>query len=213
MVKAKKNPPKKSPTAKKSGTGVTAIVAEEFGNYSIRAGKLNGVIVARAFPRQAAKSQGLIAEATGNSEPEAIEALKELIQERNVQRAEERRWDEVAEFAVPSNAEFIEALLQANFTQAQVAMLKSHAIAGADGLAKGKLLNAAGYKSHDAASKALASAANLVADYLGAEGSGASPRAKAGVAPILAFEQSTDDETREIWVMHDDLRQAVLAAL
>ena len=213
MANSKKARSEKSLAAKKAWTGPSSIVAEEFGNYSIRAGKLSGKFVARAFPKRVANKQGLIAEATGSSELEAIETLKALIEDRSVKRAEERRWDKAAEIAVPSDEEYAEALLLASFTQAQVAMLKSHAVAGADGLARVQLLNAAGYKSHDAASKALASAANLISDHLGAKGPSSVTSSKKGIAPILAFEQSANDEGQEIWVMHEELRQAVLAAL
>lgn len=207
----------KSKTKKKSraaGTEIKAadaatIVEDGFGSYLIRAGRLNGNFVARAFPETGSRSQGLIAEASGTSEADAIEALKEILRIRGAERTEARRWEGRSDISIPSKEEFSEALGQMKLTDAQLAMLKAHAIAGDDGMSMAALTRAAGYKSEDTAVKALKRAGSHVADFLGVETQTDAANDQKDAREILGYCIEGDAETASVWVMHDELRHAV----
>ena len=195
------------------GVDASSILEEEFGNYWIKAGRLSGNCIARAFPKRGAKSRGMIAEASGDSETEAIAALKELLEKRAIVRADLRRWDEEAMISVPSREEFIEALGQASLSQTQVALLKSWSVAGEKGLGINDLMKATGYRSPDSALKIMSRAGVLIADYLGvayAVSDGGNPIA---AARVIACCNDAESETPENWIMHEELRTAVWTAL
>ena len=161
----KSQPKFKTPqVVKKKGADVAGIVEEEYGNYQIKAGRLSGTYIARAFPKPPAKAQGMIAEARGDSEQAAIAALKALIEARDAERTQNRRWEERSSSQVANETEFVEAVRQVSLSPAQVAMLKAHAIAAEDGLTFRQLANTAGYKSADTAAKVLKQAGALIAD-------------------------------------------------
>lgn len=206
MVKSKtSNAGKARPT----GVAIGSIVEDEFGNYKIRAGQLNGVFVARAFPRHSAKSQGLMAEAKGKSEDDAIEALKTLLTEREAERTAARRWEARSDTTVATQEEFFEALRQSNLSAAQRSMLKALALAGEDGLVAVSIMNAGGYKSQDAAIKALAKAGALIADFIGLEAPAADKAGSEHAIAILGYRSSEDVEAPLHLIMHEELREAV----
>lgn len=210
----KSQPKFKAPrVAKKKGADVAGIVEEDYGKYQIKAGRLSGTYIARAFPKASAKAQGMIAEAKGDSEEAAIAALKALIEARDVERTENRRWEEKSASQVANETEFLEALRQASLSQAQVAMLKAHAIAAEDGLTFRQLANAAGYKNHDTAAKVLRKAGALIADYLRIEVSGDEAADGEGAVTVLAFGRAPEEDAPTVWVMHEELRRAVRKAL
>lgn len=213
MAKAKL---KKSGDSSKSGKNVTnlaTIIEEEFGKYRIRAGRLSGNFVARAFPKISSNSQGLMAEAAGASEEEAIEALKERLRERDAQRTAARRWEQRTGISVPSKEEYIEALRQTQLSAAQLAMLKAQAIAGENGMTHGALTSAAGYSSRATAVKVLARAGTVVADFLGVDYQAGGKHNQSDPTRVLGFPKDPDEETQPIWIMHEELRQAVWATL
>ena len=189
------------------------IIEEEYGNYRIKAGRLSGDFVARAFPNRASRGQGLIAEATGGSEVEAIASLKHVIEEREAQRREQRRWEPRSSICVPSEAEFVEALRQTRFTQPQLAMLNLHALAGPAGRSETQLQHAAGYKSNDTAQKSYARVGGLVADYLGVAYPVLEDCNGWGEVQVLAFRDATEGAAAAVWIMHQELRDAVRVAL
>lgn len=189
------------------------IVEDAFGNYLIRAGRLNGDFIARAFPAMGSKSQGLIAEATGTSEADAIETLKESLRIRSATRTQARRWDERSDTAIPSKAEFIEALRQMKMTDAQLAMLKAHAVAGENGMTLAALTRASGYKSQDTALKALKRAGSLVGDFLGVDIQPDAANDKKDAREVLGYPIEGDTDAASVWVMHDELRDAVRSAV
>ena len=189
---------------------VSAVVEEEFGNYRIKAGRLSGVYVARAFPKVDAPSKGLIAEASGESEVEAIRALKSLIHERDVKRTAVRRSDERSGVSVPSTTEFTEALLQVRLSDAQDAILKALAISGESGLTELELMNAAGYRSQGTVDKVIARAGVLIADYL----SVSYPEEPAlGASMVIAVKHAANGQPTATWTMHEELREAVWATI
>lgn len=211
----------KSKTKKKPGTAGTkiktvdaaTIIEDAFGNYLIRAGRLNGDFIARAFPAAGSRSQGVIAEASGTSESDAIETLKESLRIRGAQRTEARRWEERSDIPIPSQAEFSEALCHMKLTDAQLAMLKAHAFAGDNGMTLAALTRASGYKSEDTAMKALKRAGSHIASFLGVESLSDASDDQRDVRNILGYCIDGDAETASVWVMHDELRHAVRSTI
>lgn len=203
---------KKKDKPRAAGLGAGSIVEDEFGNYKIRAGQLNGEFIARAFPKHSARSQGLMAEAKGASEADAIDSLKAMLSERETGRTAARRWEERSEMSVPTQGEFLEALRQTTLSEAQRLMLKAHALAGEDGLAMVAIMNAGGYKSKDAATKSLAKAGMLMADFIGVE---LSESPKDGVEPAIGVVGYRKGETELPLhlIQHEELREAVWETL
>ena len=182
--------------------------------YLIKAGWLNGRFIARAFPKASSRTQGLIAEATGDTESAAIANLKEMIRERIENRKSERRWDETANAVIPKQAEFAEALGYVKITYAQAKMLKTLAACGDGGMSLHDLALAGGYKSYAMTTRNFRSLGILIADYLSlaipGDGSGFEPRPE----NILIFEGDLAvDPAKRICVMHPELRDAVQAGI
>lgn len=206
----------KAPHTKKAKADVSGIVEEDHAKYQIKAGRLGGTFVARAFPKKSAQVQGLIAEALGDSEEAAISALLAIIETRDVQRTASRRWDADAMLAIPSEIEFQEALMQARLSRAQAAMLRALAIAD-EGLTYSELASAAGYKSKDTGAKVFNQIGAMLADYLGIEAPHDEASNTVGSTGLLAVRNVEDapvgDEAPVVWVMHDELRAAVRAAI
>ena len=203
----------KSRTIRAAGIGAGPIVEDEFGNYKIRAGQLNGDFVARAFPKHSAKSQGLMAEAKGTSETDAIEALKSLLSERETNRTAERRWEARSESSVPTREEFHEALRQTSLSAAQQSMLKAHALAGEDGLAAVSIMIAGGYKSQEAAFKALAKAGILMADFIGLDLPEGDVNGLEPAIGVLGYRGAADIDAPLHLILHRELREAVWQTL
>lgn len=195
------------------GADVTEIVEEAHEKYRIKAGRLGGTYVARAFPKPPSKAQGVFAEAEGDSEQEALAALKAKIAARDVHREQARRFDEAAGVSVPNKEEFVEALHQTALTRPQVAMLKAHSIAREEGMTMDQLAKAAGYKSRDSAMKVFCKAGEVIADYLGINVEDESLSGPEGAALLLASGPTPDQDTPAIWIMHPELREAAQAVL
>lgn len=204
---------KKKRNARVAGAVSNAIVQDEFGNYKIRAGQLNGAFVARAFPKHSAKSQGLMAEAKGASVVDAIEALKVILSEREANRTAERRWEARSDSSVPTQEEFLEALRQTNLSAAQQSMLKAHALAGDDGLVAVSIMNAGGYKSQDAAIKALAKVGILMADFIGLDLSEGETKGQETALGVLGYRSTADIDVPLHLILHKELRDAVWQTL
>ena len=186
------------------------IVSMEFDRYMIKAGWLNGRFMARAFPGKGSRTQGLIAEATGNTEEEAISLLKAKIQERNASRKTARRWDGATNAGIPQVSEFVEALGHIKITDAQAIMLRTLAAQGDIGMTRQALARAGGYKSADTATRNLRVLAVLIADYLSAASATKSdivePRNE---TMLVSVGLEVDDATQRILTMHPELRGAV----
>ncbi len=204
---------KKSQKKRAAGIGAGPIVEDEFGNYKIRAGQLNGEFVARAFPKHSTKSQGLMAEAKGTSEDDAIEILKSMLSERESNRTAARRWEARSDLSVPTQEEFIEALRQTNLSAAQQSMLKAHALAGEDGLVAVSIMNAGGYKSQDAAIKALAKAGILMADFIGLDLSEGNKDGLETAIGVVGYRKTEEADAPLRLIQHKELREAVWQTL
>lgn len=208
-----KNKEKKFRKIQAAGIGAGPIVEDEFGNYKIRAGQLNGEFVARAFPKHSAKSQGLMAEAKGSSETEAIATLKSLLSERETNRTANRRWEDRSGSSVPTQEEFLEALRQTDLSLAQQSMLKAHALAGEDGLVAVSIMNAGGYKSQDAAIKALAKAGILVADFIGLDLPEGDANGLETALSVFGYRSTAETDLPLHLILHKELREAVRQTL
>ena len=204
---------KKKQKIRAPGLGDGSIIEDEFGNYKIRAGQLNGEFVARAFPKHSGRSKGLMAETRGASEAQAIDALKDLLSKRGSNRAAARRWEERSDSAVPTQEEFLEALRQTNLSAPQRSILKAHAVAGDDGLVAVAIMNAGGYKSRDAGIKALAKAGALIADFIGLDVSGSKKNELDTAIDVVSYRKSSDIDVPLHLVLHKELRDAIWQTL
>jgi len=202
-----------APLPRTGGADVTEIIEEAHEKYRIKAGRLGGTYVARAFPKPPSKAQGVFAEAEGDSEQDALAALKAKIAARDVHRKQARRWDEAASVSVPNEEEFIEALFQTSLSRPQIAMLKAHSFARDDGMTMDQLARAAGYKSRDTAGNVFRKAGDLIADYLGIDVNEEGIPDREGAALILAFKYIQGEDVATVWIMHAELRHAVHVAL
>lgn len=207
-----KNRPKKSKTA--SRTTPPAVQLGEHGRYQVKSGRLAGEYVARAFPKPPTTARGLIAEAKGATEEAAIAALHELINARDVRRAEQRRLDPQTGAAVPSTEEYAEAIAQVALSRPQLAMLKALALADGDGLSERRMANAAGYKSLASANRAFAAAGLLIANYLATDTTSSDPARDLEGSAFLGYrgEQRNDEEPGH-WMLHNELSEAVRSTL
>ena len=204
---------KKSRKTPAAGIGAGPILEAEYGNYKIRAGQLNGEFVARAFPKHSARSQGLMAEAKGTSETDAIETLKSLLSERETNRTAARRWEARSESSVATREEFLEALRQTTLSAAQQSMLKALALAGEDGVVAVSIMNAGGYKSQEAAIKALAKAGILMADFIGLDLPEGDKNGLEEALDVLGYRSTADIDVPLHLILHKELRDAVWQTL
>lgn len=200
---------RKSRKTRATGIGAGGITEDAFGNYKIRAGQLNGVFVARAFPKHSERSQGLMAEAKGTSETDAIETLKAFLSERETTRTAARRWEARSVSSVATQEEFLEAVRQTSLSTAQQSMLKALALAGEDGLFAVPIMNAGGYKSQDAAIKALAKASFLIADFIGLDLSEGESDGPNSALRVLGYRSATDTDLPLHLTLHKELHDAI----
>ena len=182
--------------------------------YQIKSGHLAGEYVARAFPKPPTKAPGLIAEARGATEEAAIAALHEVIDAREIRRAEERRIDSETGTAVPSIEEYVEAIAQVALSDPQAAMLTALAFADDDGLPEMRIAYAAGYKTQASANRAFAAAGLSLASYLSVELPSNEKTSDPEGAMLLGFRgvQPNGEEPGN-WILHPELREAVRSVL
>lgn len=190
------------------------ILVGEHSRYQIKSGWLAGAFVARAFPKPPTKSRGVIAEATGATEEAAIAALREVIDAREDRRTGERREDPRTGIAVPSIAEYVEAIRQVAPSRPQCAMLTALSLAGEDGLTEARMARAAGYKSHASAIRTFVATGLLIAEYLSVEPRAGDKFGDPEVAALLGFRGATvNEEDQGNWILHAELREAVRLTL
>ncbi|SIO54927.1 hypothetical protein SAMN05444722_3435 [Rhodovulum sp. ES.010] len=204
---------KKKKGAERSSDTPSAVRLGEHGRYQIKSGRLSGEYVARAFPKPPTNARGMIAEARGATEEAAIAALHDVIDAREIRRTDDRRADPKTGFPVPSTEEFVEAVAQVTLSRPQRAMLTALALADNEGLSEGRLASEAGYKSKASANRALASAGLLIASYLSLEANpGALTSEHDGMMFLGCRGQQTSDDDPGNWILHTELREAVLTA-
>lgn len=187
-----------------------AIRIGEHGRYQIKSAYVAGEYLARAFPKPPTDARGVIAQAEGESEDAAIASLREILDQREVQRLESRRTEPQTGAVVPNTEEFAEAIGQITLTQPQRAMLKALAIAGGDGLTEAKLANSAGFKSRVAARRAFARAGLLVAHYLSIDETAIGSSDDMRGSTVLGLRGAGHDpENPGNWILHTELRDAL----
>ncbi|WP_417524067.1 hypothetical protein [Marinovum sp.] len=197
--------PKKEPRA--------AIQTGEHGRYQIKSGLLAGEYVARAFPKAPTTARGLIAEAHGETEEEAIAALHAAIDARETKRNEARREDTHTGVAVPSVEEYVEAISQVALTAPQRAMLTALSLAGEEGLSESRMARAGGYKSKASARRSFTGAGTSMSLYLSTGAEAQEGDTAEGLA-LLGFQETGDgEEGTGPWVLYPELRDAVHKAL
>ncbi len=186
------------------------IIQIEHGNYVIKAGKLGGACVARAFPKPPSRNKGVIAEAKGRNEEDAIETLKAQIDDDQSRREETRRWEPATGFAIPLQDEYGEALRQTHLSDAQGAMLRLHALAGEDGITLHDLAEAAGYQSTQAGTSLYGKVARAVAQFLRIDIPQSMTREGEEPIAILArCDMRGNGSPFAVWIMHPEVREAV----
>lgn len=181
------------------------------GRYQIKSGRLNGEYIARAFPKPPARTRGMIAEAHGATEEAAIAALHEALDAREVSRTGERRTDTRTGNPVPSAAEYAEAIRQIDLSKPQRALLDALAFAKDGGLSEVMMARAAGYKSRASVRRSFAGVGLLIGDFLSIGPVTASdPEDPDGIALVGYRGSSASEEAPAQWVLHEELREALL---
>lgn len=205
---------KKKMASERSSDTPSAVQLGEHGRYQIKSGRLSGEYVARAFPKPPTNARGLIAEARGATEEDAIAALHDVIDAREIRRTQDRQVDPQTGFSVPSVEEYAEALNQVALSRPQRAMLTALALAEDEGLSESRLANAAGYKSTASANRALASAGLLIASYLSFEAGANLDVEKAEGTVLLGYRgaKRKDDDPGN-WILRAEVREAVRSTL
>jgi len=182
----------------------------EYGRYQIKSGRLAGAYGARAFLKPPTTARGFIAEATGETEEDAIIALHSAIDAREARRAEDRRTDPRIGTQVPTSDEYVEALHSVNLTCPQRAMLMALSLAEADGLAEVKVADAGNYKSTTSANRALASVGRMIAGYLSSGTDSTAPSMGSDGSTLIGYRNDSEhDEKAENWIMHPELCAAI----
>jgi hypothetical protein len=176
--------------------------------YMIKVGHLNGTYVARAFPKADGRSRGMLFEARGASADDAVGALRTRMETSAADDIAGRRKIETSGFQVPQAKEYASALRHLSLSQAQVVMLKAHAGSQLSGMTIRELAGAAGYSSLRSANATYGKIGMAIRDNLKLKASSGD----AGLA-VLAVEEPGSDDGAGIWIMHPELRAAVVSEL
>jgi len=192
----------------------STILLGEHGRYQIKSGRLAGTFVARAFPKPPTQARGMIAEATGATEEEAIAALQGVLDSRESRRVGERRLASETGLFVPSVEEYAEAMRHIALTPSQCAMLTALSLSGDNGMSDPAMAYASGLKSQASANKSFAAAGKLIGKYLFLDtASTASPADGDGTA-LLGYRKEPENEgALGNRVLHAEVREAVWQTL
>jgi len=183
-------------------------VEVQHGAYTLKAGLLQGKAVARAFVTGGA--HGVVAEAQGANVEEALERLKAELDNRSADERAHRRHDAALGFDVPSEAEYARALAVVKPHDGHWKLLRAHALAGETGLTTHQLAFDAGYHSDGAATLQMGVIGRQLAGAMDLTLPTRPPRPDAEPAiGVMATILKTGDAA--VWVMHPELRAAVLA--
>lgn len=214
LIKAGSKTLKSSETMDGGIKAPIAIRLGAYGRYQIKSGYIAGVYTARAFPKPPTHARGLIAEATGETEEAAINALQSAIDLRETRRSEHRRTDTRTGTPVPTSDEYLEALNAINLTQPQRAMLLALSLAEENGLKRVMVARAGSYKSTTSAKNALANVGRMISSYLFSETDSEEPSILLdGHALIVFCDDSGHEEKLSNWILHPELCAAIRIAL
>ena len=189
------------------------ITTSEHGPYQIKAAKIGKEYLARAFPKPAAKTKGLVAKASGSSVEDAIETLKARLDENLATRESQRRWYEEMHFHVPLEEEYVTALRQTQLSEKEKQILAVHAAAGEEGLTEAGMAKAAGHIRFQTAIVQYGKLGRKLGKAINISAPKPSGRQSESPSAILSREE-VDPETGDVvWVMHPELRSAVEVVL
>lgn len=186
------------------------------GRYIIKSGRIGNVWRANAFHALTPKSRpgdgpgksGALVSAAGDQRQDAIDEVMRVLDAEDRRKREARRHDPSVDFDVPTAEEFETAIRLADLTKAEIGMLVAHAGAGEEGLTAGELASAAGYQSFSSANLHYGLCGGKLCDAIGVIAPRGSDRDRAPTAAMARpGETRADDEF--VWVMHEELRQAV----
>jgi hypothetical protein len=184
------------------------------GRYQIKSGRLNGEYIARAFPKPPARAQGLIAEAHGATEEAAIAALHKALDVRETSRTGDRRKEAHGGGAIPSTAEYAEAIRQIDLSKPQRALLDALAIAKGEGLTEVRMARAAGYKSRSSVRRSFAGVGVMIGQFLSIDRVEDAQQAELEGIALVGYRAIPDSEDAPgSWVLHEELREALRPAL
>ena len=185
-------------------------INQTHGRYALKAGKLGGQFVARAFLAGAKTGAGMVAEAQGATADAALADLITQLDQRDSDLRGARRHMAEVPVDIPSPAEFTQALAAVAVTPGQRAMLKAHAIAGDKGLSANELADAAGYAQHESANLHYGKLGKMIAVYLGIDLPPSATRKGDTVATyMLATGIGTVADRDFRWIIHPELAAAV----
>lgn len=125
------------------------IIEAQHGRYLIKAGLLQNVFVARAFPKPPSKFRHLVAEASGDSAEVAIAQLVEKLETLRAEQRAERRADPMVPSGIPTRDEYADALRSISPGPKLLAVLHDHALSRRRGLPLKKLASGADFASVD----------------------------------------------------------------
>ena len=186
------------------------------GRHTIRVLEISGEWKARAFLTDAPKGKGFAAEGTAGTRDAAVAEVAGLLDERDRALRERRRLDEGSGYAVPATEEFERALITADPSAQERAMLTAHAGAGASGLTAGEIAAAGGYADLSSGNLLYGKLARRLAERIGAPIPPSRTR-RGDDLPTLVIaawhpvEQEAGSSGR--WVMYPEMREAVARAL
>lgn len=184
------------------------ILTERKGRYDLKAMKMGQTALARAF-LHGQPGAGIAAEAKGKTPEEAMEALREMIGEVELERASVRRRIEETGFDVPTSAEFEDALSRVRVSDRQWDMLRAHAASGEEGLTAGELARAAAYKNYNAVNLQYGKLGETVAEGIGIDLPAHPAKEGENVATGVLAGPGETRGGEFVWVMHPELRAAI----
>lgn len=123
------------------------IVEREHDRYMIKAGLLQNVVVARAFPKPPSKFRHLVAEASGKTPDDAIERLIAKLESLRSERRSNRRDDPSIPCGVPTPDEYADALRSLSPGPKLLGVLHDHALSRRRGIRLAELAKDADYAS------------------------------------------------------------------
>lgn len=104
------------------------IVEREHRCYMLKAGTLQGTVIARAFPKPPSKFSHLVAEASGKTTEDAIEQLIAKLEALRLERRSLRRADPSLATGVPTADEYADALRSLSLGPKLLGVLHDHAL-------------------------------------------------------------------------------------
>jgi hypothetical protein len=107
----------------------------------------------------------------------------------------------------------LETLRQTDLSASQRSILKALALAGEDGLVAVSIMNAGGYKSRDAAIKALANAGILMAEFIGLDLSASAKDGTEAAIGVIGYRKAAEPHVPLHLMIHKELREAVRQTL